>query len=142
MEIIQGILARLWCSCGLVIVIGVFCLLILWIEKEKKAEMLAAGCLCILLGLGMGIWYSHALLDPEEKTLIGTFLYDQKKTDAMPPLVLCTEYFFKTKQGETVGLYMDSYAKKQLHPNAFEEGRTYRILYEERTDLILEITDK
>jgi hypothetical protein len=142
MEIIQGILVRLWCSCGLVVFIGAFCLLILWVEKEKKTEIVVTGYLCILLGLGMGIWYSHALLNTKEQTVSGTFLYDQKKTDALPPLALCREYFFEIEQGETVGLYMDSYVKKQLYPNGFEAGMTYWITYEERTDLILEIEDK
>ena len=142
MDIIPGILVRLWCSCGLVLFIGAFCLLIVWIEKEKKLEIILTGCLCILLGLGMGIRYSHALLNPEEQLICGTFLYDQKKTDAMPPLPLCREYFFENEQGETVGFFMDAYVKKQLYPNDLQEGMTYRITYEERTDLILGILDK
>ena len=139
---IQGMLARLWCSCGLVMCIGVLCLIIMWSEKEKKKEMIIAGCLCIALGLGEGIWHSYALLHPQEQTVCAVFLYDQKKTDVMPLLPSSREYIFRTEQGKIFGLYMDSYVKKQLVSGALEQDKTYRVTYEGRTDLILEIQNE
>ena len=141
MGVIQGILARLWCSCGIVIFIGVFCLLILWIEKEKKTETLVAGWLCVILGLGMGIWYSYALLNPDTQTISGTFVYEQKKTDALPPLPLTREYIFEDEREVRVSMYMDSFTKKQAFSDALVPGNNYIITYEERTDLILEIAE-
>lgn len=141
MDVIQGILARLWCSSGVVILIGVFCLLIMWIEKEKKTETIAVACLCVLLGVGVGIWYSYALLNPDTQIVSGTFVYDQKKTDAMPPLPLTREYIFEDEQGQRIDLYMDSFTKKQVFPETLAPGESYIITYEERTDLILKIAE-
>ena len=139
MEVIHGILARLWCSCAVMIIIGAYCLLIAWIEKERKISTTAVACLCILLGLTMGIWYSHSLLNPDAQEFSGIFVYEQKKTDALPPLPLAREYVFESEQGERICLYMDSIAKKQLFPDTLEQGKIYTVTYEEHTDVILQI---
>lgn len=139
MEMIQGMITRLWYSCGLVMVIGVFALLILRKEKGKKAELAFVGWLCIVLGLGMGIWYNYVLLHPQEQTVHAVFLYDEKKMNVMPPLPSSREYIFRTEQGEIYGLYMDSQVKEQLIPQNMEQDKPYQVTYESRTKLILEI---
>ena len=139
MEIVHGMLTRLWCSCGLVMCIGVLSLLIMRSEKEKKKEMMVIGWLCVLLGLGMGLWYSGSLLNPREQTVCATFLLDQKKTNVMPPMPATREYIFGREQGKNLVLYMDSYVKQELVPEGMERDTVYWVTYEDRTNLILEI---
>ena len=141
MEIIQGILQRIWCSCGLIILIGAFILMILWIEKDHNKNTAAAGCLCVLLGLCIGFWYTFGLLNPQEVTTTGEFQYAKKKTGVFPPAPLTSLYVFEDDRGESISVYMDSFTQKQLCPDGLEEGVTYRLTYESRTELILNLTE-
>lgn len=139
MELVHGMICRLWCTCGLIVVIGLFCLLIEWIEKTGKMSTLAAGCLCILLGISLGTGYSWCLLHPDTEVFSGTFEYRQRKSGVLPPILLAKEYVFRNEQGESGYFYLDSQAAKELFPNGLEKGRVYTVTYEDRTDIILRI---
>lgn len=127
--------------CGIIAVIGVLCLLIAWRDKEnqKNWETKLAGWLCVLWALVPGLHYGYCLVKPDVQVFQGTFESEQRNSRVAPPLPLTMEYDFRDAFGNVHCFYLDVLSEKEIFLNDLEEGRTYTVYYEDRTDIILGI---
>ena len=136
----SGILYRIWAEAGIIILIGIACLLLSGIRtKTFHKQCFLAGVLCVLYGCGTAIYYLSCLQSPQIDSVQGVFYEEQRNSRVAPPLPLTMEYSFSTTDGEKTVYYLDLLSKKEMIPEGFQEGEEYVICYEARTNIIVSV---
>lgn len=134
----SGILYRIWAEAGIIILIGIACLLLSGIRtKTFHKQCFLAGVLCVLYGCGTAIYYLSCFLSPRIDYVHGIFYEAQRNSRVAPPLPFTMEYSFSTTDGEKTVFYLDVLSKKEIIPEGFLEGEEYIICYEARTNIIV-----
>lgn len=105
-------------------------------ELSKKTTFLVA-VLALLYGVGCFGFYGYHIANPKQKEYQGIFKREYRDSRIAPPLPFTTAYVFMS--GET--FYLDTFSKKAVFLNDFEEGKKYEIIFEEATNIILYVKE-
>lgn len=131
----SGILYRVWAVGGMVLLIGVACLLLSKIgQKDFDKSCFGAGVLCTVVGIAAIVYYLYCGFYPEVSSAQGVFT-QKYHTSRVAPFTY--EYTFYNDDGFAGTFYLDSFTRKEMIPEDFVLDEEYIVHYEARTDVIV-----
>lgn len=134
----SGIIYRIWGEAGMIILLGIACLLFSGFRtKSFSKQCFIAGILCVLYGCGTAAYYSTCLFSPKIDSFQGVFYEEYRNSRVAPPLPLTMEYSFSEISSKKKVFYLDLLSKKEIIPEGFLEGTEYLVCYETRTNIIV-----
>lgn len=136
----SGIVYRIWGVSGIILLLGIICILIEkpW-KKGFKIKKCIFGVIAIIFALGLGIDYASRIVSPEISSYTGEFIRSNRNSRVAPPLPLTNEYVFWNGEGKKQVFYLDVLSKKEIFPSDFEEGQEYMIYFDEVTNVIVRV---
>ena len=138
MNNLRGLYYCLWTNTGIFLLMAIICFLVsrFWNQKKRDKKGVLAGSLAILVSLFMIIRYGSAVISPEIQTYEGYFLRQNSVSRVAP---FTKEYVFLDPDDPDPGFYLDTFSKKEIFPQEFDEETLYRIYYEESTKVIVRV---
>ncbi len=134
----SGIVYRIWGKAGMMILLGIACLIFSGIRtKSFSKQCFLAGILCVLYGCSMAIYYSTRLFSPEVDSYKGVYYEEYRNSRVAPPLPFTMEYSFYDETNESKVFYLDILSKKEIIPEGFLKDEEYLIFYEKHTNIIV-----
>lgn len=134
----NGIVYRIWAVAGLIILLGVACLLISKIgKKDFNKECCSVGILCTLGGIAFAIYYASCVFSQQVSSFQGTFYETYRNSRVAPPLPFTMEYRFYDANDTSQVFYLDIFSMKEMIPEDFVLGKEYTIYYETNTNVIV-----
>lgn len=134
----SGITYRIWAEAGVIVLIGIGCLLASGIRtKSFSKQCFWAGVLCVVYGLGTAVYYIVQLVSPDVASLHGVFYEEYRNSRVAPPLPFTMEYSFYDENNDSRVFYLDILSKKEIIPEGFLEDKEYIIYYETSTNIIV-----
>ena len=135
----SGIIHRIWCIGGILLLLGIIGVLIDQYEaKQKGKEFKIKNCkvsiITIVLAVGLCLFFISRIVFPNISSYTGVFQYE--KDESRGPL-LSNEYVFWNGGKKNQVFYLDVYSKKKIFPEEFEEAEEYIIYYDELTKIIV-----
>ena len=136
----SGVFYRIWGVCGILLLLGVVCILVEkpWAKKIKLKD-LKIGLVGIALAIGLGLVYASRIVFPDVLSYTGEFVDTHRNSRVAPPLPLTDEYVFWNVEGKRQVFYLDFFSKKEIFPYEFEYGRQYTIYYDDFTNVIVKV---
>ena len=136
----SGVFYRIWGVCGILLLLGVVCILVEkpWAKKNKLKD-LKIGLVGIALAIGLGLVYASRIVFPDVLSYTGEFVDTHRNSRVAPPLPLTDEYVFWNGEGKRQVFYLDFFSKKEIFPYEFEYGRQYTIYYDDFTNVIVKV---
>lgn len=134
----SGIIYRIWGEAGVIILLGIACLLASGFRaKSFSKQCFFAGVLCVLYGGGLAAYYSVCLHSPKVDSFQGSFCEEYRNSRVAPPLPFTMEYSFYDEENKSNVFYLDVLSKKEIIPEGFSENTEYMVSYETRTNIIV-----
>ncbi len=136
----SGMYYRIWAVAGILLLIGITCVLIQkpWAKKfiitDYKFEIVA-----ITIAVFLGIFYISRILVPDISLYTGEFVETHRNSRVAPPLPFTSEYVFWDGDGKRKVLYLDTFSKKDIFPHELESGQVYKVYYDKLTKVITRI---
>ena len=136
----SGVLYRIWGVCGILLVLGVVCILLEkpW-SKKFKIKNCIAGLLLIAFAISLSSIYLSRIVFPDVSSYTGEFIESHRNSRVAPPLPLTKEYVFWNGEGKRKVLYLDVLSKKEICPYEFVSGQKYTIYFDEFTKVIVKV---
>ena len=136
----SGVFYRIWGVCGILLLVGILCILVErpWAKKVTLKD-LKAGLLITVFAIGLGLVYTSRILFPDVLSYTGDFVDTHRNSRVAPPLPLTDEYVFWNGEGKRQVFYLDFFSKKEIFPYEFEYGRQYTIYYDDFTNVIVKV---
>ena len=136
----SGVLYRIWGVCGILLLVGVGCILVErpWAKKVTLKD-LKAGLLITVFAIGLGLVYASRIVFPDVLSYTGDFVDTHRTSRVAPPLPFTREYVFWNGEGKKQVYYLDTFSKKEIFPYEFEYGRQYTIYYDDFTNVIVKV---
>lgn len=139
----SGITYRIWAEAGVIVLIGIGCLLASGIRsKSFSKQCFWAGVLGVVYGLGTAAYYVAQLVSPDVSSLHGVFHEEYRNSRVAPPLPFTMEYSFCDENNDSRVFYLDVLSKKEIIPEGFSENKEYIIYYETSTSIIVGVERK
>ena len=136
----SGIIYRIWGVCGIILLIGVICLLIRKPKGDKfKIKHYKVELFTIVFAIVLGLIYISRIIFPSVSSYTGEFIEKHRNSRVAPPLPFTSEYVFLNANGKNPKFYLDSFSKKNIYPFDFEEGKQYTIYFDEFTKVIVRV---
>ena len=146
----SGVLYRIWGVCGVILILGVVCILFEkpWVkkvnakeDKAKKVKILnilydKIGLIMIAFAICFGLIYLSRIVFPDVSSYTGEFIESHRNSRVAPPLPLTYEYVFWNGEGKRQVFYLDSFSKKEIFPYEFVSDQEYTIYFDEFTNVI------
>lgn len=139
----SGVFYRIWGVCGIMFALGIVCIVLEKLHKEKlekeefKIKNCKAGLCLIAVAVCFSLVYGSRILFPDVSSYTGEFIYSQRDSSVAPPLPLTDEYVFWNGEGYKFGFYLDVLSKKEIFPYEFEKSQQYTIYYDKLTKVIV-----
>ena len=136
----SGILYRIWGVCGVILILGVVCVLFEkpW-AKNVKIRDYKLGLIMIAFAIGMSLIYASRIVFPDVSSYTGEFIESHRNSRVAPPLPVTSEYVFWNGEGKRQVFYLDVFSKKEIFPSEFEVHQKYTIYYDEFTNVIIKV---
>ena len=136
----SGVFYRIWGVCGILLLVGVGCILVErpWAKKVTLKD-LKAGLLITVFAIGLGLVYTSRILFPDVLSYTGDFVDTHRNSRVAPPLPLTDEYVFWNGEGKKQVFYLDIFSKKEIFPCELEYGQQYTIYYDDFTNVIVRV---
>lgn len=110
----SGITYRIWAEAGVIVLIGIGCLLASGIRtKSFSKQCFWAGVLCVVYGLGTAVYYMVQLVSPDVASLHGVFYEEYRNSRVAPPLPFTMEYSFYDENNDAGCSTLISYPKEK-----------------------------
>ena len=94
----------------------------------------------LIVGISFTLYYLIIAINPTPVEYVGTFQYQQRNSRVAPPLPVTFEYIFSDDENEYKQIfYMDAFSKEKIFSEDLEQGVTYKIYYDKRTNIIMKI---
>lgn len=135
----SGVLYRIWGVCGVILVLGVACILLNrpWARKVKIKDC-KLGLIMIAAAIGLSLLYASRIVFPGVSSYTGEFIDSHRNSRVAPPLPVTNEYVFWNGEGKKQTLYLDIFSKK-IFPDDFVSDRKYTIYFDEFTNVIVQV---
>lgn len=133
-----GIAYRIWGVCGVILLLGIVCILMKkpWLKTFKlrncRVELFIIG-----FAVCLGLVYTSRILFPNISSYSGTFVESHRNSRVAPPLPVTNEYVFWNGEGKKPQFYLDVFSKKRMNLPDFQQGQEYKIYYDEFTHVIV-----
>lgn len=136
----SGIFYRIWAVCGIITIWGVVILLLEkpWLKGVKSRDCKIA-IATIAFGLCSALVDASRIVFPKVSYYSGAFVSTNRDSLAAPPLPYTSQYVFWNGEGEKPVYYLDTFPKREIFPDDFEEGRQYTIYYDTLTKVIVKV---
>ena len=136
----SGVLYRIWGVCGVVLILGVVCVLLEkpW-AKNFKIQNCKIGLILIVFAVCLGLVYASRIAFPNVSSYTGEFLEAHRNSRVAPPLPVTNEYVFWDSEGKKQIFYLDMFSKKEIFPSEFISGQKYIIYFDEFTKVITKV---
>ena len=136
----SGLLFRLWGVCGILLLLGVVCIILTkpWVNKFKIKKCIL-GILIIAFSIGLGAVYIFRIVSPDVSSYTGQFIETSRNNREAPPLPVTNKYVFWNGEGKKQPFYLDLFSKEDIYPYDFEEGKEYTIYYDTFTWIIVKV---
>ena len=136
----SGIIFRIWGVCGVILLLGIVCILF---EKPWSKSFNIQKCKIALLIIAFAVLlssiYLSRIIAPRVSSYTGEFLETNRNSRVAPPLPVTHEYIFWNGEDTKVVFYLDSFSKKKIFPREFTVGQEYVIYFDEFTNVIVQV---
>ena len=136
----SGVLYRIWGVCGIVLLLGVGCILF---EKPWKKGFKILNCklglIIIAFAVCLGSVYASRIFFPDVSSYTGEFVGTHRNSTVAPPLPVTNEYVFWDGEGKRKVFYLDAFSKKEIFPYEFESDRKYTVYFDKFTKVIVKV---
>lgn len=133
-----GILYRVWAVGGIILLLGVACLLVSKIGREDfNKDCCIAGVFCSAVGIAAIVYFLFCMFFPQVSSIHGTFTQTYRNSRVAPPLPFTYEYKFYDDDGFAGVFYLDTFTRKEIIPEDFILNQEYIVYYEARTNVIV-----
>lgn len=135
----SGVLYRIWGVCGVILVLGVACILLNrpWARKVKIKDC-KLGLIMIAAAIGLSLLYASRIVFPGVSSYTGEFIDSHRNSRVAPPLPVTNEYVFWNGEGKNK-LLSGHFLKKEIFPDDFVSDRKYTIYFDEFTNVIVQV---
>ncbi len=136
----SGIWYRIWGVSGVILILGVVCILFRrpWAKKVKIKDF-KLELIIIAFSICLGLTYVSRIVFPDVSSYTGEFIESHRNSRVAPPLPLTSEYVFWDGEGKRQVFYLDVFSKKEIHPYEFLSGYKYTIYFDEFTNVIVRV---
>lgn len=136
----SGVFFRIWGVCGIVLALGVGCILLEkpW-AKSFRLQNCKLGLIMVVFAIALGAIYATRILFPNVSSYTGEFVESNRNTRVAPPLPVTYEYVFWNGEGNRQVYYLDVFSKRDLFPCEFKNGGKYTIYFDEFTNVIVKV---
>lgn len=136
----SGVLYRIWGVCGVILVLGVACILLNrpWARKVKIKDC-KLGLIMIAAAIGLSLLYASRIVFPGVLSYTDEFIDSHRNSRVAPPLPVTNEYVFWNGEGKKQTLYLDIFSKKEIFPDDFVSDRKYTIYFDEFTNVFVQV---
>ena len=136
----SGVLYRIWGVCGIVLILGIVCILFErpW-ARSVKIKDCKLGLIMIAVAICLGSIYASRIVLHDVSSYTGEFVESNRNSRVAPPLPLTEEYVFWNGEGEKQVFYLDVFSKEKMFPREFVSGNTYTIYFDEFTSVIVKV---
>lgn len=136
----SGVFYRIWGVCGILLLVGILCILVErpWAKKVTLKD-LSAGLLITVFAIGLGLVYASRIVFPDVLSYTGEFIDTHRTSTVAPPLPFTREYVFWNGEGKKQVFYLDTFSKKEIFPCELEYGQQYTIYYDDFTNVIVKV---
>ena len=97
----SGVLYGIWGVCGVILVLGVACILLNrpWARKVKIKDC-KLGLIMIAAAIGLSLLYASRIVFPGVSSYTGEFIDSHRNSRVAPPLPVTNEYVFWDGEGK------------------------------------------
>lgn len=136
----SGVLYRVWGVCGVILALGIVCILVEkpW-EKNVKIQDCKLGLIISAVAICLGLIYVSRVVFPGVSSYTGEFIETQRNSRVAPPLPFTDEYVFWNGEGKRRVFYLDIFSKKEIFPYEFVSDQKYTIYFDEFTNVITKV---
>ena len=136
----SGVLYRIWGVCGVILILGVVCILFKkpW-AKNVKIQDCKLGLIAIALAICLGLIYASRIVSPDVSSYTGEFIESHRNSRVAPPFPVTYEYVFWNGEGKRQVFYLDIFSKKEIFPYEFVSDQKYTIYFDEFTNVIIKV---
>jgi len=136
----SGVLFRVWGVCGVILVLGVVCILFKrpWAQNVRIQD-LRLGLIMIAFAIFMGLIYVSRIVFPNVSSYTGEYIESHRNSRVAPPLPVTNEYVFWNGEGKKQVFYLDIFSKKEIFPYEFVSGQKYKLYFDEFTNVITKV---
>lgn len=136
----SGILYRIWGVCGIILILGVVCILLEkpW-KKSVKMKDYKLGLIAILFAICLSTIYASRIVCPDISIYTGEFIESHRNSRVAPPLPFTDEYVFWNGEGKKQVFYLDIFSKDKIFPYDFVNDLKYTIYFDEFTNIIVKV---
>jgi len=136
----SGVWYRIWGVCGVILLLGFFCILFQrpW-AKNVKLKDCKLGLFIIAFALCLGVIYVCRIVFPDVSSYTGEFVESHRNSRVAPPLPITYEYVFWNGEEKKQVFYLDAFSKKEIFPYEFVSNQKYTIYFDEFTNVIVKV---
>lgn len=111
----SGVLYRIWGGCGVILVLGVACILLNrpWARKVKIKDC-KLGLIMIAAAIGLSLLYASRIVFPDVSSYTGEFIDSHRNSRVAPPLPVTNEYVFWNGEGKNK-LFIWTFSQKKKY---------------------------
>lgn len=136
----SGLFFRIWGVCGVILLLGVICILVEkpWTTSFKLQDC-KLGLIIIAFAVCLGLVYLKRILLPDISSYTGEYIESHRNSRVAPPLPVTNGYVFWDGEGKRPVFYLDLFSKKEIFPYELEEGKEYTIYFDSFTKVIVKV---
>ncbi len=103
----SGIWFRIWGSAGIILLVGIICILF---ERKRRKY----GYIVVAVAICLSIIYFMRIISPSVSTYDGKFVEQRRNSRIAPPLPFTSEYIFWNGEGKKKTVYLGCVYTRQV----------------------------
>ena len=136
----SGIVYRIWGVSGVMLLLGIVCILFEkpWTE-QFRIKNCKVGIVLVVFAICSGSILASRIVFPQVSSYTGEFIRSNRNSRVAPPLPFTTEYVFESEDGQKKGFYLDTFSKKEIFTLELEKNQEYVVYFDKSTNVIVKI---
>lgn len=137
---LDGLLYRVFCVGGIILIVSVILLLLskFWDKRRLNRSDLRIAIFGIVLSLIYCGAYVYKIINPDILAYQGYFEEAYRDSRVAPPIPATYAYVFSNNESKKT-FYLDSFSKKNIIKQDFKKGDIYCVYYEKGSRIIVGI---
>ena len=137
---LDGLLYRVFCVGGIILIVSVILLLLskFWDKRRLNRSDLRIAIFGIVLSLIYCGAYVYKIINPDILAYQGYFEEAYRDSRVAPPIPATYAYVFSNNESKK-DFYLDSFSKKNIIKQDFKKGDIYCVYYEKGSRIIVGI---